>query len=80
FVNNKSTSALAATITLPSSASSAHVYILTAPSLTSTAITIAGSNVSGSGVFSPSPQSVSVSGNKVAVNVPADSAALVVTH
>ena len=80
FVNNKSTSALAATITLSSSASSAHVYILTAPSLTSTAITIAGSNVSGSGVFSPSPQSVSVSGNKVAVNVPADSAALVVTH
>jgi hypothetical protein len=79
-VNNKGTSAIAATITLPSSASSASEYILTAPSLSSTAITIAGSGVSASGAFSPTQQPVSVSGNKVVISVPAGSAALVVTQ
>jgi hypothetical protein len=79
FVNNKGTSAISATVTLTAAATSAHVYILTAPSLTSTAITIAGSGVNVSGAFNPAPRSVSVSGSKVVVNVPPDSAALVVT-
>jgi hypothetical protein len=80
IVNNKGGAAITATVTLPATASKARTYILTAPSLASTAITIAGSGVSVNGAFSPSPQSVSVSGNKVVVNVPAGSAALVVTQ
>jgi len=79
IVNNKSTSAIAATITLPSFASSAYEYILTAPSLTSTEITIAGSGISASGAFSPSPVSISVTGNKAVIGVPAGSAALLIT-
>ncbi|HZR42875.1 MAG TPA: hypothetical protein VFB12_22335 [Ktedonobacteraceae bacterium] len=80
IVNNKGTAAIAATITLPSSASNAREYVLTAPALTSTAITIAGSGVNASGAFSPSPQSVSISGNKAVISVPAHSAALIVTN
>jgi hypothetical protein len=79
FVNNKGTSAISATVTLTATAASAHVYVLTAPSLASTAITIAGSGVNVNGTFNPAPQSVSVSGSKVVVNVPPDSAALVVS-
>jgi hypothetical protein len=79
FVNNKSANVLSATITLPSSASTAKVYVLTAPSLTSKSITIAGSGVTSGGSFHPVPQTVSVSGTKVAVSVPAHSAVLVVT-
>jgi hypothetical protein len=79
FVNNKGTSAVSATVTLTATAASARVYVLTAPSLASTAITIAGSGVNVNGAFQPAPQSVSVSGSKVVVNVPPDSAALVVT-
>ncbi len=79
FVNNRSSAALSATITLPSPASKASVYLLTAPSLTSRSITVAGSGVSSGGSFHPSPQTVTVSGTKVVVSVPAHSAVLVVT-
>ncbi|GLZ35098.1 hypothetical protein Lesp02_72850 [Lentzea sp. NBRC 105346] len=79
FVNNKSASAVNATITLPSNASKASVYLLTAPALDSTAITIAGSNVSGSAEFKPAPKAVTVSGTKTVVDVPAHSAVLVVS-
>ena len=80
IVNNKGTSAITATITLPSSKSKASAYILTAPALSSTAITLAGSGVSSNGAFSPSPQSVHISGKQVVVSVPAGSAALIVTQ
>jgi hypothetical protein len=79
-VNNKSSSSITATITLSVSANSASEYILTAPSLSSTAIKIAGSGVSASGTFTPSPKSLSASGTKVVVSIPADSAALIITH
>ena len=80
IVNNKGKATIATTITLPSLASKAHVYILTASSLTSTAITIAGSGVNASGTFSPKPALVSVSSRKVTLNIPADSAVLIVTQ
>jgi len=80
FVNNKSTSAITATITLNASATTAHEYVLTAPSLTSKSVTVAGSSVSVGGAFNPAPQSVSVSGTRVVINVPAGSAALVVAQ
>ncbi|HEY4018524.1 MAG TPA: glycosyl hydrolase family 79 C-terminal domain-containing protein [Pseudonocardiaceae bacterium] len=79
FVNNESTSAISATISLAGTASSANVYVLTAPSLTSKSVTIAGSAVSVSGGFNPAPTAASVSGGKVVVTIPADSAALVAT-
>jgi hypothetical protein len=80
FVNNVSTSPITATITLTATAAGANEYVLTAPSLSSKAVTIAGSSVSAGATFTPAPQSVPVTGTKVVINVPADSAALVVTH
>ncbi|TWP48472.1 hypothetical protein FKR81_28190 [Lentzea tibetensis] len=79
FVNNKGGAAVTATITLPSGASKARVYVLTAPSLDSTAITIAGSKVGKNAAFTPLPKTVPVSGKKTKVNVPAHSAVLVTT-
>ncbi|MEY9935586.1 hypothetical protein ABH926_010268 [Catenulispora sp. GP43] len=80
ILDNKGTTAVTATVTLPAPASSGSGYLLTAPSLTSTAITIAGSAVSGDGTFTPSPKHIAVSGTRMTVTVPAGSAALVVTH
>ncbi|MEY9893630.1 hypothetical protein ABIA31_007310 [Catenulispora sp. MAP5-51] len=80
ILDNKGTTAITATVTLPAPATSGSSYILTAPSLTSTAITIAGSSVSGAGAFAPHPTHIAVSGTRMTVNVPAGSAALVVTH
>jgi hypothetical protein len=80
FVNNKSANTLTATITLNASATTAHEYVLTAPALTSKSITVAGSSVSVSGAFTPAPQTVSVSGTRVVITVPANSAALVVAQ
>ena len=80
FVDNESTSAITATVTLAGSASTAAEYVLTAPSLSSKAVTIAGSAVSASGAFTPAPKHKPVSARKVVVSVPADSAALLVTH
>ncbi|HEV2362228.1 MAG TPA: ricin-type beta-trefoil lectin domain protein [Acidimicrobiales bacterium] len=76
IVDNEGSSALTATITLASAATSAKSYVLTAPSLTSKSVTIAGSGVSVSGAFSPKPATVSVSGNRLTVSIPAGSADL----
>ena len=80
FVDNEGTSAITATVTLAGSASTAAEYVLTAPSLSSKSVTIAGSAVSASGAFTPAPTHKTVSARKVVVSVPADSAALLVTH
>jgi Glycosyl hydrolase family 79 C-terminal beta domain len=80
FVNNKSSSTLSATITLTGTPTTAKVYLLTAPSLSSKSITIAGSSVSSGGTFTPAPKSATVNGGKVVVSVPPGSAALVVAH
>ncbi|WP_052433427.1 hypothetical protein, partial [Streptacidiphilus carbonis] len=81
FVNNKGATPSRATITLRSAAGHASEYLLTAPSLDSTAISVAGSGVNGSGAFSPSPLPVRVTGGKtVVVDVPGNSAVLVVDH
>jgi hypothetical protein len=79
FVTNKGTGTVTATVTLPKSASHASRYLLTAPSLTSKAITVAGSAVDGSAAFHPQPQTLTVAGTKVVVTVPANSAVLLVT-
>jgi hypothetical protein len=78
FVDNEGSSAITATITLPATAHRASEYVMTAPSLASNAITIAGSAVDVRGKFHPEPQRLSVDGNTVVVDVPAASAALVV--
>lgn len=78
IINNKGTSAITATVSLATPATSGSSYILTAPSLTSTAITIAGSAVSGNGTFTPTPKPITVNGKRMTVTVPAGSAALVV--
>ncbi|NKE61793.1 hypothetical protein FXN61_35545 [Lentzea sp. PSKA42] len=80
FVNNKSTAAVTATITLLAKAHHARVYVLTAPKLDSTAITIAGSKVEKNAKFTPRPQNVKVTGTTTTVDVPAGSAVLVVTR
>ncbi|GAA3628827.1 glycosyl hydrolase family 79 C-terminal domain-containing protein [Lentzea roselyniae] len=80
FVNNKSASAVTATITLPRKARHASVYVLTAPKLDSTEITIAGSKVEKNAKFTPKPRHIRVAGTKTAVDVPAGSAVLVVTR
>ena len=53
---------------------------MTAPSLASNAITIAGSAVNVRGKFQPEPQRLPVAGTTVVVDVPAASAVLVVTR
>jgi hypothetical protein len=80
FVNNKNTSAVTATVTLPKKARHAGVYVLTAPAIDSTAITIAGSKVEKNAKFLPHPKNVKVTGTTTTVDVPANSAVLVVTH
>ena len=80
IVNNKSSATLSATVTLTGSPTTAKVYVLTAPSLSSKSITIAGSGVSSNGTFAPTPKTVTVSGGKVVVSVPAGSAVLVVAQ
>jgi hypothetical protein len=80
IVNNRSSATLSATITLTGTPTTARVYVLTAPSLSSKSITIAGSSVSSGGSFTPSPKSATVTGGKVVVSVPPGSAVLVVAH
>jgi hypothetical protein len=80
FVDNESSSPITATITLPARAHLATEYVMTAPSLASNAITIGGSAVDVRGSFHPAPQRVSATGTTVVVDVPADSAALVLTR
>jgi hypothetical protein len=80
FVDNESNSAITATITLPATAHRASEYVMTAPSLASNAITIAGSAVDVRGKFHPEPQRLPVAGTTVVVDVPAAGAVLVVTR
>ena len=80
FVNNKKTTAVTATITLPAKARNASVYVLTAPELDSKEITIAGSKVGRNAKFTPKPKRVKVTGTTTTVDVPANSAVLVVTR
>ena len=79
-VDNKGASAITATVTLSAAATAGASYVLTAPSLTSKAVTIAGSAVSADGTFTPTPKPVAVHGKQMTVTVPAGSAALVVTR
>ncbi|AHH95700.1 glycosyl hydrolase family 79 C-terminal domain-containing protein [Kutzneria viridogrisea] len=78
-LNNKGTSAQTLTVTLSSRAATAAEYVLTAPALNSTAITIAGSGVDQHGSFHPTPNSLRVHGKTLSVTVPAGSATLLVT-
>jgi hypothetical protein len=80
IIDNKGTTAITASVTLPAAATAGSSYVLTAPSLTSKAITIAGSPVSGAGAFTPAPTHVAVTGTRMTVSVPANSAALVITQ
>jgi hypothetical protein len=79
FLTHKGTAAVTATVALPRAASRANRYLLTAPSLTSKALAIAGSAMDGSGAFHPRPQATTVTGTKVVLTVPANSATLLVT-
>jgi hypothetical protein len=79
IVNNKSTSSQTITVTLRSAAAMGTEYVLTAPTLDSTAITIAGSGVDKSGSFHPVPKLVGVHGRTATITVPAGSAALLKT-
>jgi hypothetical protein len=80
IVNNKSGASVTVSLKLVAPASSASAYVLTAPSLAAKAITIAGSGVSVSGLFTPAPRPLAVSGASTSVAIPADSATLIVTH
>ncbi|MEU0882300.1 glycosyl hydrolase family protein [Lentzea sp. NPDC005914] len=80
FVNNKNASSVTATVKLPKKAHHASVYVLTAPALDSKEITIAGSKVEKNAKFTPRPKSVKVTGTTTTVDVPANSAVLVVTR
>jgi hypothetical protein len=80
FLDNESTSPVTATVTLSAPAQSALGYVLTGPSLSSTDITIAGSGVSVNNGFHPTPRPLRVAKDTVVVTIPADSAALLVTH
>jgi hypothetical protein len=79
-VNNKSTSALTATVRPAAAVTGASAYPLTAPSLTSKAVTLAGSAVTANGTFRPVPRELPVSGGTVTVTVPPGSAVLLRTR
>jgi hypothetical protein len=79
IVNNESSATLTATVRLAGPATKASAYPLTAPALSSKAITLAGSNVTASAAFHPAPQGLTISGSAVTVTVPAGSAVLITT-
>ncbi|WP_043727132.1 glycosyl hydrolase family 79 C-terminal domain-containing protein [Kutzneria sp. 744] len=78
-VNNTGTTAIHVTVKLSTTAHKAAEYLLTAPSLDSTAISLAGATVGKGGQFAPRPKHVTVRGGTVTVDLPAGSAALVAT-
>jgi hypothetical protein len=80
IIDNEGGAPVTAKVTLPASATSARRYILTAPSLSSTSVTIAGSAVGASGSFTPKPSTVAVRGRKATVRVPGHSAGLLATN
>ncbi|MEQ0565183.1 glycosyl hydrolase family 79 C-terminal domain-containing protein [Amycolatopsis sp. NEAU-NG30] len=79
-VNNKSGSALTATVRPAGTVTAADAYVLTAPALTSKAVTIAGSAVTANGDFHPQPRALPVSGGTVTATVPSGSAVLIRTR
>jgi hypothetical protein len=80
LVDNIGSTAITAKVALAAPATGAAAYVLTAPSLSSHAVTIGGSAVSGTGSFTPTAQPLSVAGATVTVTIPAHSAALVQTR
>ena len=80
LIDNIGSAAITAKVALAAPATGAGEYVLTAPSLSSHAVTIGGSAVGGTGSFTPTAQTLSVTGTAVTVTVPAHSAALVQTH
>jgi hypothetical protein len=77
---NKTSSALAATVNLPTAPSSAKQIVLTAPKLTSTSgQTVGGASIALDGSVSPQASTCSVSGSSVLVVVPGNSAAVLIT-
>ncbi len=79
-VDNKGTAAITAKVTLAASGASGEAYVLTAPSLTSKAVTIGGSTVGADGAFAPVAKAVVVHGREMTVSVPAGSAVVVVVR
>jgi hypothetical protein len=80
ILNNKNPWPVTVTVRLAVPAAAAEEYLLTAGSLSSTAITLAGSTVDEQARFTPSPRPLAVSGNGLVVDLPAASAALVRTR
>jgi len=80
LIDNIGSAAITAKVALTEPATSVGAYVLTAPSLSSHAVTIGGSAVSANGSFTPTAQQLSAHGATVTVTVPADSAVLVQTH
>jgi hypothetical protein len=80
IVNNTGAEAVRVTVTLATTAHKAEEYLLTAPALDSKAITVAGATVDKNGQFAPKPKHPAVRDNTVAIDIPAGSAALLVTH
>ena len=79
LVSNEGPAALTATVKLTRPATKASGYLLTAPTLSSKAITIADSDVTASAAFHPAPQTLTVSGSTVTLTIPAGSAVLITT-
>ncbi len=80
ILDNKSPWPVRVTVRLAVPAAAAEEYLLTADSLSSTAITLAGSTVDAEARFAPSPRPLSLSGNGFVIELPAASAALVRTR
>jgi hypothetical protein len=79
FVNNTGADAIHVTVTLAATAHKADEYLLTAPSIDSKAITVAGATVGRNGQFTPRPKHPAVRDDTVTIDVPAGGAALLVT-
>jgi hypothetical protein len=80
FVNNTGADPVHVTVKLAATAHKAEEYLLTAPALDSKAITVAGADVAKNGQFAPKPKYPAVHDNTVTIDIPAGSAALLVTH
>ena len=80
IVNNTGTEAVHVTVKLATTAHKAEEYLLTAPALDSRAITVAGATVDKNGQFAPKPKHPGVRDNTITIDIPAGSAALLVTH
>ena len=79
MVDNKNPWRVRVTVRLAVPAARAQEYLLTAGSLSSTDITLAGSTVDAEGRFTPTPTPVALSGGRFVIDLPAGSAALVRT-